>query len=448
MIALTALYVGAEFAAVSTRKTRINYLASTGNRLAKMLLPILEDRHELDRFVAACQLGITATSLVLGAFGRSAVADRLAGPLNELFTALGLPPGSATEWANGISTVGVLIFITILTVVLGELFPKSLAVQYPERVALATVIPMKGSVVLFRPLIWFFNGSGNLILRLLGLYGSPGHAHIHSPEEIEILVSESHQGGLLDDEERVLLRNAFRLRELTARQVMVHRTRLVAAPVESSVVELMQKAVEVGFTRIPLYKDNIDNIIGFVHLKDLLRLYAQGKDNLAEILRKVVYVPEGLPVVEVWETLKSNRQYMAIVFDEYGGTAGLITFEDLIEEIFGELQDEFDDEIPLISQDKEGRIYLRGDLLVTDVNEYLGLKLPDEGADTLGGLVLHELGEPPEVGDEITIADTVIRVEAVAELGVSEVSIQTMPVGNGNAITDTHVGEWEIMEHE
>jgi putative hemolysin len=448
MIALTALYVGAEFAAVSTRKTRINYLASTGNRLARLLLPILEDRQELDRFVAACQLGITVTSLVLGAYGQNAVAGRLIGPLGELFTSLGWAAERATTWADWIATAGVLILFTSATVILGELFPKSLAVQYPERVALATVIPMKASVILFRPLIWFFNGSGNLILRLVGFYGSPGHAHIHSPEEIEILVSESHQGGLLDDEERVLLRNAFRLRELTARQVMVHRTRLVAAPVESTVVELMQKAVEVGFTRIPLYRENIDNIIGFVHLKDLLRLYAQGKDNLAEILRKVVYVPEGLPVVEVWETLKSNRQYMAIVFDEYGGTAGLITFEDLIEEIFGELQDEFDDEIPLISQDKEGRIYLRGDLLVTDVNEYLGLNLPDEGADTLGGLVLHELGEPPKAGDEITVAGTVIRVEAVAELGVNEVSIQTLPAGDGTGRTDSYFGEWEIMEHE
>lgn len=448
MIALTALYVGAEFAAVSTRKTRISYLASTGNWLAKRLLPILEDRQKLDRFVAACQLGITATSLVLGAYGQSTVTDRLVGPLTQVFVRLGSSEIGGAVWADRLATTGVLLLFTVLTVILGELFPKSLAVQYPERVALAAVIPMELSVGLFRPFIWFFNGSGNLILRLTGLYHGPGLTHVHSPEEIEILVSESHQGGLLDDEERVLLRNAFRLRELTARQVMVHRTRLMVAPVNSSVVALMQLAIEAGFTRIPLYRDNIDNIIGFVHLKDLLRLYAQGKDNLAEILRKVVYVPESLPVVEVWETLKSNRQYMAIVFDEYGGTAGLITFEDLIEEIFGELQDEFDDEIPLISQDKEGRVYLRGDLLVTDVNEYLGLKLPDDGADTLGGLVLNQLGEPPQVGDEIMIGETVIRVEAVAELGVNEVSLQTSPSDGGTPMVDNHIGEWEIAEHE
>jgi CBS domain containing-hemolysin-like protein len=204
----------------------------------------------------------------------------------------------------------------------------------------------------------------------------------------------------------------------------------------------MNLALDAGHTRIPLYQDSIDHIIGFVHIKDLFKLFVTVNENLAEILRDVVHVPETLPVVEVWETLNKKKQYMAIVFDEYGGTAGLITFEDLIEEIFGELQDEFDDESALISLDAEGRIYLRGDLLVSDVNEYLRLSLPDT-VDTLGGLVQSELGRPPVVGDEVAFGDTIIRVESMLDLGVSEVSIQTI-----TSDVTTQVGEWEVANHD
>ena len=164
----------------------------------------------------------------------------------------------------------------------------------------------------------------------MGVETQPEHTHVHSPEEIEILVTESHEGGLLDDEERQLLRNAFRMRDLIARQVMVHRTKIVAASVEDSVVEILNLALDKGHTRIPLYQETADEIIGFVHIKDLFRLHIADNQNLAEILREVVHVPETLPMSEVWETLNTKRQYMAIVFDEFGGTAGIITFEDLI----------------------------------------------------------------------------------------------------------------------
>ncbi len=430
LIFTNALYVAAEFSTVSSRRTRISQMAGAGNRMAILLLPIVEDSQTLDRYVAACQIGITASSLALGAFGEGFISSRLV---------------EATAVATSIAVIGVLIFLTLLQVVLGELFPKSLALQSPERVALATAVPVRWSMALFRPFIWFFNGSSNLILRLMGVEIYTGHGHVHSPEEIEILVTESHEGGLLDDEERQMLRNAFRMRELTARQVMAHRTRIIAAPVGSSVIDLMNLVLEVGHTRIPLFQDTIDNIIGFVHIKDLFRLYIEKTDNLAGILREVIYLPETLPIVDVWETLNIKRQYMAIVFDEFGGTAGLITYEDLIEEIFGELQDEFDDESALISLDEQGRIYLRGDLLVSDVNEYLGMSLPD-GADTLSGLIFSELGRPPRVGDEVTIGETIIRVETMADPGVSEVSIQTMQADVSDV--STQLGDWEVASHE
>jgi CBS domain containing-hemolysin-like protein len=432
MIALTALYVASEFATVSARKTRLEQMAAAGDRLARMLLPYVKDNKALDHYVAACQVGITISSLVLGAYGQNTVAVALAPFLTNL--------GNLAEPAAfSISATGVLIVLTTLSVILGELFPKSVAIQYPERLALLTVIPMRWSLIIFGPLIWLFNGSGDLILKLLRVGDNAGLSHLHSPEEIELLVTESHEGGLVQEQEQQLLRNAFRLRELVARQIMIPRTRMVAAPVDNTVDQLITVACEAGYSRIPLYRSTVDDIIGFAHIKDLFRLRLRDQQDPTPILREIIYVPETLPVVEVWLRLNSNRQYIAIVFDEYGGVAGLITFEDLIEEIFGELQDEFDQEPPLISADKEGRIHLRGDLLVTDVNEYLELELPDEDADTLGGLVFSQIGRLPVVGDKVSIGEpeTIIRVEAMEERSVTEVSL-LLPPG-----VIPHITEWE-----
>ena len=432
MIAFNALYVAAEFATVSARKTRLEQMAASGDRLAKILLLYVKDNKTLDHYVAACQVGITISSLALGAYGQNTVAVALAPLLANL--------GNLAETAAfSISATGVLIVFTILQITLGELFPKSVAIQYPERLALLTIIPMKWSLIIFGPLIWLFNGSGDLILKLLRVDYSADHSHLHSPEEIEFLVTESHEGGLLHEQEQQLLRNTFRLRELVARQVMVPRTRMVAAPANSTVDQLITVACQAGYSRIPLYQSTIDDIIGFVHIKDLFRLNLHDQEDPTSVLRDIIYVPETLPVAEIWFRLNSNRQYIAMVFDEYGGVAGLITFEDLIEEIFGELQDEFDQEAPLISADKDGRIHLRGDLLVTDVNEYLELELPDEDADTLGGLVFGQIGRLPVVGDKVSIGEpeTIIRVEAVEDRSVSEVSL-LLPSG-----VVPHITEWE-----
>ena len=269
-----------------------------------------------------------------------------------------------------------------------------------------------------------------------------GHSHAHSPQEIELLVTDSHEGGLLDDIERQLLRNTFRLRDLTARHVMLHRTKIAAAPKDSSLLEVLNLAIAAGYSRIPIYRESMDDVVGFVHVKDLYKLYVQGETNLDSAIREAVYVPETMPVSDLWELLNDRRKYLAIVFDEFGGTAGIITFEDLIEEIFGELQDEFDDEMALAAIDKEGRLYLRGDLLVSDVNEYLELELPDE-ADTLSGLVFSELGRPPEKGEEIIVGETKIRVEAMEDLGVREVSLKLSPSDSVALYS-----EWDVVDHE
>ena len=448
MIFFNALYVAAEFATVSSRRTRISQMAGQGNRMAQLLLPIMENSKKLDNYVATCQVGITISSLVVGAYSQERIGALLFDPILSLLNRLaGLgwfesaDTAVAETAAQSISITLVLILITVLQVIMGELFPKSVAIQYPETVALAVVIPMRISRWILTPFIAIFNGSGNLLLRLMGRKVEK-HSHAHSPEEIELLVTESHESGFLADRERLMLRNAFRLRDLTARQVMLHRTKLTAAPATSTVQDILNMALDAGFTRIPVYKDSIDNITGFVHIKDLFRLHVGGKTDIQDIIREVIYVPETLPAADIWQKLNNRSKYLAIVFDEYGGTEGIITFEDLIEEVFGELQDEFDEEMALFSKDGEGRIYLRGDLLVSDVNEYLELKLPDE-ADTISGLVFSELGRAPEEGDTVTIGDTVIRVENMEDLGVSEISLQMPPSDDEDLFT-----EWEVSEHE
>ncbi len=450
MIFFNALYVAAEFATVSARRTKVSQMAGSGDRMSQVLLSYLMNSKSLDRYVAACQIGITISSLVLGAYGQNAIARQLVEPIASLLdqfpsfaSLLGGDGGTATfVLANTIAVTAVLIFITTLQVIFGELLPKSVAIQYPEQIARSVVWPMRVSLKLFAPLIWLFNGSAALILRLMGHSLMDGHAHAHSPEEIELLVTESHEGGLLDDIERQLLRNAFRLRDLTARQVMLHRTKIAAVPEDSTVLDVLNLAISVGYSRIPIHRESMDDIIGFVHVKDLYKLHVQGETDLHTAIREAVYIPETMPVSDLWEQLNDRRKYLAIVFDEFGGTAGMITFEDLIEEIFGELQDEFDDEMALVARDKEGRIYLRGDLLVSDVNEYLELDLPDE-ADTLSGLVFSELGRPPEEGEEVLIGDTRIRVEAMEDLGVREVSLK--PASSDSVAP---FSEWEVVDHE
>jgi len=335
LVLVNALYVASEFATVSARRTRIHQMAADGNRLARQLLPVVRDSQALDRYVATCQVGITATSLLLGAYGQNVLADRL----TPLLTGMGILTIPA---AHSLAVISMLLMLTGLQMVIGELLPKSIAIQHPEKIALATVLPMRWSLRLFQPLIWLLNGSGVLLLNALRTNVSDPHAGVHTPAEIEMLATDSQEGGLLAPGARHILRNALRLRNLNARNIMTPRTQIVAAPATSSVSDLLRLCSQMGFGRIPIYLENIDQIIGFVHIKDLLRMSVNGNDSTADILRTATFIPETMSVAAIWETLADQRQYIALVRYEHGATAGLITYEDLIEQVIGELQDEFD----------------------------------------------------------------------------------------------------------
>jgi len=435
MILINALYVAGEFSSVSARKTRIIQLAEEGNTLAKTLLPILEDPHKLDNYIAASQVGITLSSIVLGIYGERQIAPLIA----PWIARLPLGFDTAGTAAAGIATTLVLIFLTTLQVVLGELLPKSVGIQYPERMALATVLPVKWSAdYLLKPLIVILNGSGVLILKLLGIKAGHEHAHIHSPEEIVILVRESHRGGLIDADERQFLQNVFRSSRIQAGEIVIPRNRMVAAPIDRPVGQVLEMAAESAFTRIPIYEHDIDHIAGFVHLRDLFTLQRTDPTaGLRSILRPVPFVPESLSLPAVWDRLDQAQSYLAIVFDEYGGTAGLLTREDLIEELFGELQDEFDDERALITPAGEGRVVVRGDMLIANLNDLLEIDLPHDTAATVGGLVMDQLGRVPKVGDIVQIEHIILQAEAIAHNSVTSVRI-TLPAPDSEHSGEVH----------
>lgn len=442
LIAINGFYVAAEFSTVSAQRSRLSQLADDGNRGASRVLAIIGDAHRLDAYIAACQLGITLSSLVLGFYGQA----QLAAWVEPLFIRLG---GGAAVAAQTISATLILLVLTVLQVVFGELTPKNIGLQFPEKLAIYTSVPMEISVRLFQPLIWIFNGSGQLLLRLLGTSPVVEHAHIHSPEEIMFMVEESSAGGVLDQEERRLLVNTLQLRNITARKVMLPRNRILAASIDTPCAELYQRLSESPYSRLLLYNETIDEIVGLVHLRDLMLLqYAsinldQGPSSevtanrseekeasveesvtAAQILHKVEYVPDSMSVEDIMILMQKQHSNVAVVVDEYGGTAGMITFEDLIEEIIGEFQDEFDAEEPALMLHENNQMHVRGDVLIEDLNELLGIYLPTEPVATVGGLIASELGLIPSVGQEVAIGESILRVEKMEQNSVVEVSLQ------------------------
>ncbi len=444
LLAANALYVAAEFAAVSARRTRIQERAAEGNRVAKSLLSVLESREELDRYIAACQIGITLSSLVIGFYGQAQL-----GPyLSPLFVRFG---GLQEAAAYSVSAVVVLLLLTTFQVILGELMPKSVAVRYPERLALVTTPPMRVSLWILRPFIWVLNGSALALLKSFGAETSLEGEHVHSPEELERLVKESAQGGLIDAGEREMLENVLRIETLVARQIMVPRTRIVTASIEDTPADLLAKLVDSPHMRFPAVEGNVDNIVGMIHLRDL---FAFAQDNpagsLKEIVRELPLYPESITVSDLWDALRLEGRYMAALFDEHGGTAGLVTLEDIVEEVVGELQDEFDQETEAVRYADDGRVYLRGDLLVSAVNNRLLLNLPTGEADTVGGLVVEQLEHVPRQGEEVRVGGVSLRAEQVEARAVTEVSLatptETDPLAEQDGQADVKVVEGPSAE--
>lgn len=416
LIGFNALYVAAEFATVSSRRSRVTQLADEGNHVARWLLPIVTEPQKLDAYVAACQLGITASSLLLGFYGAAQVTPAVSSLLSQFGVGL-------ERIAPGLTAAVVLAFLTGLQVVLGELVPKNVGIRFPEKLAMTTVRPMQWSITLFRPLTWLFNGSALLIMRGLRLTPTTEGLHVHSPAEIIMLVEESTAGGLLDEEERRLLERTLQWRQLTVRQAMIPRTRMLMASVDSDPSDMLALLATSPHSRLPVHDGSRDNVIGVVHMKDLMCMPLLGGSSVRDIMRTPPYVPESALAAAVFAQLQRDRDHVAVVLDEYGGTAGMVAVEDLIETIFGDLRDEFDIEAPPIQLVSDGRVVVRGDTSVADLNDWFNLFLDSTEADTVGGFVLSRVGHVPDAGEEIDIDGLRVRVESMDGRGVATVSV-------------------------
>jgi CBS domain containing-hemolysin-like protein len=434
LIGVNGLYVAAEFSAVSAKRPRLAQLADTGDTNAQLILDTVNDPRQLDVYIAASQVGITLSSLLLGFYGPSTIVT-WARPYLQAWG------GMSTVVMELLLTVGVLLLLALLQVILSEWIPKNLGLQYPERVVTLTAVPMRWSSALFRPMIALLNGTGRLLLRLFGLSTASAHIHVHSPEEIVMLVEESSAGGVLDQEERRLLVNTLQLRHRKARHVMVPRNRIFAASIEQPIEELFQLLASSPYSRLPLYNESIDTIVGIVHIKDLLPLYQQmtqqaqrtdGERQLSSldvraVMHPVLYVPDSLSIEEVMAHMQRSRHNMAIVVDEYGGTAGLLAFEDLVEQIIGDFQDEFDADDPTVRLRGDDQLLVRGSVLVDVLGELLGIHLPSDDVDTVGGLVISQLGRIPTKGEALQIGDLTLYVEQMEQNHVAEVRIKLTP---------------------
>jgi CBS domain containing-hemolysin-like protein len=411
------VYVAAEFAAVSVRRARIQQLASEGNVLASWLLPVLESPAALDRYISACQIGITLSSLVLGAYAQSTFAVWL----TPYFASLG---GLQNVTAQSTSIAVVLLLLTVCQVIFGELVPKSLALQHPTSTARYTLLAMLPSQWIYRPFIKWLNGTGLLLLRLAG--ASPqGHRHIHSPQEIELLIAESRDGGLLEPDEHRRLQRALRLNLRQAKQLMVPRTKIQALDIGTPLKEVITLVAQSPYSRLPVYRDSLDNIVGIVHTKDLVSwLVSDGANgSLASLIRPIASVHESVTADRILRELRERRAHQALVVDEFGGTAGLLTLEDVLAELVGDVGDEFKPADPVAEELSDGGVRLPGGMAVDDAATVLRTILETEAA-TVGGLVTAALGHLPLAGETVRIGDHEFEVERVAEKAVETVIVR------------------------
>jgi len=447
LVLANAFFVASEFALVSVRKTRIDQLAAEGNNTAVVVQRAVRD---LDRYIAATQVGITLASLLLGGIGERTLEPILA------FLFGWVPDKWWVITRAGLVASFAYFIMTTLHVIIGELMPKSIALQRPERTALWIGRPMTFFAVLFSPLIWMLNGIGNFLLSRLGFHAAEGHSQVHSPEELDMIFTESHKGGEINQTEFEILHRVVRFSDTNVRAVMIPRLEMQALPLSISRRALTVFLQSRPHTRIPVYEDSLDEIVGIVNSKDLEHLYnrvlsqeleqlksaisdrnngqraldaIQATDadakilDLTPIVVDATFVPETIRIDQLLTEFKKRRQQFALIIDEYGGTTGMITLADLLEQVFGDLPDDAGETEPEIVQRPDGSIQLAGRVSIDEVNELFGLGFPTEEAVTMAGLVINALGRTAVVGDEVEINGLRLRVEQVDRFRISTLSL-------------------------
>lgn len=423
LISVNAFYVAAEFATVAARRAQIRRLAHEGNAAAVRLLEIIEKPRELDQYIATCQIGITFSSLVNGAYTEANLAPIISAGLIEIFK---LEPAPALS----IAAVCILTGLTLAQILFGELLPKAVALTYSDRIALAMYWPLTISARIFKPFIWLLNGSGTGLLALFGVPAS-SHKHIHSLDEIELLLADSKDGGLLEPEEHERLHHAIELSQETARQIMTPRTKLTAMSIRGGLEECYTLALESPFTRVLIYGDTIDDVLGIVNVKDvvLARINNRGADGIEPLIRPIPIVPENLSMDRLMKELKDHHSRCAVVMDEHGGTLGLVTVGDILGELMEETAvDEFKRDIKVEFLEDDS-VCLSGAYKLKRAGKFLG-EVPDTDADTINGLVIETLGRVPSPGEIVELKDVTLEIEDVEHNAVTYLIVRRKEDGD------------------
>jgi CBS domain containing-hemolysin-like protein len=422
LIILTGFFVASEFAIVKVRRTRIENLIEEGNSAAVAVKKVIDN---LDGYLSACQLGITITALGLGWLGEPTV-ERL---LHPLFDQWGVGEALATTLSFTIAFAS----ITFLHVVIGELAPKTLAIQKAEEVTLLLARPLIFFNMIMYPFIWTLNGSANALVRLFGLHPANEHEVAHSEEELRLILSESYKSGEINHSELEYVNNIFQFDDRVAKEIMVPRTEIVCLFLENTFEENIEIMKEEKFTRYPVADGDKDKIVGVVNIKEMFNDYINGQEQpLETYIRPVINVVEATPISELLIRMQKERIHMAILVDEYGGTAGLVTVEDILEEIVGEIRDEFDaDEKPMIQKVNHTTTIIDGKVLISEINELLNLKICDEELDTIGGWILSEDLDAQE-GTVVRNEDYHFIVKEIDGHQIKEIEVRL--VENSNAV--------------
>jgi CBS domain containing-hemolysin-like protein len=417
LVLANGFFVSAEFAIISVRKTRVEQLLAEGSRMAR---PVRRALDNPDQFIAATQLGITMASLGLGWIGEPALASMLEPLFHYLPTTISAATAHTIAFAIAFS------IITALHIVLGELAPKTIALQYAEQTALIVAKPTEIFLRVFHPFIRALNGMGWAVVRMLGMKAASGHGLVHSEEELKMLVTASQEAGVLEEEEEQMLHRVFHFAEFRAAEMMVPRTEMAAVRADASVTDVVDLVWRGRHSSLPVYRGELDNIVGIMLVPDLVRALASpaSRFNVAALAREALTVPETMKADELLRQMRRHRTHQAIVIDEYGGTSGLVTFERVMERIVGALGGDFGSGASApVRQLADGSAEVDGLALVTDVNEQFGLGIDEETYTTFGGYMLGRIGRRPEVGDMVEVGGRTLRVDAVDGLRVSLVRI-------------------------